>query len=286
MVGGKEGKEPGGFDNEVAVGGGEGEEESGGLEDGVMVGGNEGEEESGGFDGKVVAGGREEEEEPGGWEEEEEPGGWEGEEEPGGREDGVTVGRNGEEESGGFDGEIVAGGEEGEEVPGGWEDETTVDGEEGKEETGGFDDEMVVGGREGEEESVGLEDKMVVGGWDEGSMVNELGVEEGGNVDGSFRLEEGTDVKDVREEMETLVNVDVGIILSFVEEAGGREEENRVELGFVIEDDGGVTDEEILGEVGDTELELIADEDDGTEVGIEDDALDLDGETVELETAD
>ena len=260
------------------MGGGEGEEESGGLEDGVMVGGNEGEEESGGFDGKVVAGGGEGEEEPGGREGEEEPGGW---------EDGVTVGRNeGEEESGGFDGEIVAGGEEGEEVSGGWEDETMVDGEEGKEETGGFDDEMVVGGREGEEESVGLEDKMVVGGWDEGSMVNELGVEDGGNVDGSFRLEEGTDVRDVGEEMETLVNVDVGIILSFVEEAGGREEENRVELGFVIEDDGGVIDEELLGKVGDTELELITDEDDGTEVGIDDDALDLDGETVELGTAD
>jgi len=129
-----------------------------------------------------------------------------------------------------------------------------------------------------------LEDGIYVGGKDEGSTLKELGMDEGGNVGGRVRLEEGMDVKDVREGVEKLVGVDFGIIVSFVEGCG-REEGGGVELGCVIGDNGRVTNGEMLGEMEDTELGLI-DKDGATEGDIKDDALELDREIVGLEMED
>ena len=174
--------------------------------------------------------------------------------------------------------ELVSGGEEGEEESGGLGDEMVVGGKD----EGSMVDRPEVGGEEGEDESGGLGDEIVVGGKDEGSTVKGLGMDEGGKVGGRVLVEEGWDVKDVRDGMETLVGVDVGIIVSFVE-GSEREEGGGVELGSVIGDSGRVTDEEMLGgEMEDTELELI-DEDGVTEGDIEDDALESDGRTVGLE---
>ena len=177
--------------------------------------------------------------------------------------------------------ELVSGGEEGEEESRGLGDEMVVGGKD----EGSMVVRPDVGGREGKEESEGLGDGIVVGGKDEGSTVKELGMDEGGNVCGRVRAEEGRDVKDVREGMEILVGVDVGIIVSFVE-GSEREEGGGVELGFVIGDSGRVTDEEMLGgEMENTELGPI-DEDGATEDGIEDNALEFDGRTVGLEIED
>jgi len=101
-------------------------------------------------------------------------------------------------------------------------------------------------------------------------MVNELGVDEGGG-----------DVKEERVGVESvaLVGVDVGIIVLSVKD-GGREDENWLGLGSVMEDDGPVKDE-MLGEIEDTELELISDEGTVTEGDVEDDTLGLNGDTVE-----
>ena len=72
---------------------------------------------------------------------------------------------------------------------------------------------------------------------DEGGKVSERvrleeGMDEGDNVGGKVRVEEGMGVKDVREGSETLAGVDVGIILSFVEEG------DEIGLDFVIGDSG------------------------------------------------
>lgn len=172
--------------------------------------------------------------------------------------------------------ELMSGGAEGEEELGGLGDEIVVGGKD----EGSMVDRAEVGGEEGEEELGGLGDETVVGGKDEGSTVKELGMDEGGNVDGGVRVEEGRDVKDVREGLEILVGVDVGIVVSFVE-GSEREEGGGVEL-----DSGRVTDEEMLGgEMEDTELRLI-DEDGAAEDDIEDGALESDGRTVGLEMED
>jgi hypothetical protein len=177
-------------------------------------------------------------------------------------------------------------------------EELVSGGEEGEEESGGLGDKIVVGGKdegsvvkrldvagEGvEEESGGLGDGVVVSGKDEESTVKEPGTDEGDGVSGRVRLEESIDVKDVREGVEMLVGVDVGIIVTFVEGCG-REEGGRVELGFVIGDNGRVTEEEMLGEMEDTELGSI-DEGGATEGDIEDDVLELNRETVGLEIED
>lgn len=177
--------------------------------------------------------------------------------------------------------ELVSGGAEGEEESGGLGDEIVVGGKD----EGSMVDRPEVGGEGGEEESGGLGDKIAVGGKDEGSTVKELGMDEGGNVDGGVRVEGGGDVKDMREGVEILVGVDVGIIVSFVE-GSDREEGGGVELGSVIGDSGRVTDEEMLGgEMEDTELRLI-DEDSATEDDIEDGAPESDGRTVGLEMED
>lgn len=79
--------------------------------------------------------------------------------------------------------------------------------------------ELVSRGWEGEGETRESEDGVMVGGKDDlGSMVNELGVYEGGDVGG--RVEGGRDVRDVGGGVKTvtLVDVDVGIIVSLVEE--------------------------------------------------------------------
>jgi len=142
----------------------------------------------------------------------------------------------------------------------------------GLESVGVGESELVTGGWEINEESGGLEDEMVGGGKDElGSTVNELGVGEGGNEESEGL--EGEMVKGEKDELGSMVNelgVDVGVIVSFVEE------EDWLELGSVMEDDR-VEDEEMLGEIEDTELELITDED----TVVEDDPLELDGDTVE-----
>ena len=164
--------------------------------------------------------------------------------------------------------------------------------------------ELVSGGREGEEESGGLENGVVVGGKDEGSVISELGVIEGGDIEGRVLVREGMDVKEGGEMIVSL-GVNVGEILSFVEEGGreeggreeggkeeggkeegGKEEGGRDELGVVMEDGGGVINEVMVGEIEDTELEMVTDEDDVTEDDSEDDTLELDEETTEVELED
>jgi hypothetical protein len=143
----------------------------------------------------------------------------------------------------------------------------------GLESVGVGESELVTGGWEVKEESGGLEDEMVGGGKDElGSTVNKLGVGEGGDAEEESEGLEGEMVRGEDDELGSMVNepgVDVGVIVLFVEE-------ERLELGSVMEDDG-VEDEDMLGEIEDTELELITDED----TVEEDDSLELDGDTVE-----
>lgn len=88
--------------------------------------------------------------------------------------------------------------------------------------------ELVSGGRE-----------RLVSGKDElGSTVNELGVNEGGDVEGGG-VEEDTGVEDVREGSETVVMFGKGVdvIVKLVKERSGGEEEGS-ELGFVTEEGG------------------------------------------------
>ena len=128
-----------------------------------------------------------------------------------------------------------------------------------------------------------MEGGIDVGGKDEGSTSKELViVMDEGNVGGMVRLEEGRDVGE--KGVEKIVGIDFGIIVSFVEGCG-REEGGGVELGFVIEDSGRVTDEEIPGKMEDTELGPI-DEDGATEGDIKDDTLNSDTEIVGLEMED
>lgn len=87
--------------------------------------------------------------------------------------------------------------------------------------------ELLSGGRE-----------RLVSGRDElGSTVNELGVNEGGNVEGGEGVEEGTDVEDVRERSDPVVTVGKGVdvIVKLVKERSGGEEEGS-ELGSVMEE--------------------------------------------------
>jgi hypothetical protein len=125
--------------------------------------------------------------------------------------------------------------------------------------------ELMSGGWEGEE--------MLVGGKTElGLLVNDLGVDERGGVEGVERVEGGTErveegpegveegPEGVEEGSETIVllDEDVGILVGLVEERRGMEDE-------------------------DIELRLVMEEDGVTEGGSEDDTLELDGETVGLE---
>lgn len=77
-----------------------------------------------------------------------------------------------------------------------------------------------------------------VSGKDElASTVNELGVNEGGNVEGGEGVEESTDVEDVRERSDPVVTVGRGVdvIVKLVKERSAGEEEGS-ELGSVMEE--------------------------------------------------
>lgn len=95
--------------------------------------------------------------------------------------------------------------------------------------------ELVSRGREGKE--------MLVGGIDElWLMVIELGVSEGGSVEGGKGVEEGKDVRGGLERV-VVVGKDVGVVLK--ERNGGEEDSSK--LVSVMEEDGGTVELELRG---------------------------------------
>ena len=157
--------------------------------------------------------------------------------------------------------ELVSGGWEGEEELGGLEGETAGGKDEGDRDEGGKDD-----GGEGRDEGGEGRDEGKDKGRDEGreeGKEEERPITNGLDVGEDTKLgERGKEVEDMGEEVEMVVSVgiDVGKIVPLVKEDGGKEE-GGIELGVTVGDGRRTKDEEMLGEIEGTELELTTNED-------------------------